>query len=712
MHGRGLKWGPGTLAVLIFNASFLIFNSAKAQDYPRRPPDLDRLTQELFAEIQSDEVPVEDIYETLLNNYQAPLNLNAASREDLRALLLLSETQITNLLRHREANGLLLSVYELQSIEGFDLRTIARVLPFVAVAGADARAARGPLWQRILHEDNAYLLLRHERVLQTRQGYTAPTLYQGRPTLRYLGGPDKVALRYRASHSQDFSVGFSLEKDAGEPWAWEPSRGRVGFDYLSAHLVLQERGRWKTLALGDYQLQFGQGLLLSSGFAVGKGSEVITTVRRSSVGVRPYAGLLENSFFRGGAATYQLAPRWEATAFASHRNVDANLRQAQDSLAEYNEFSSGLIYTGLHRTATELANRHRLAETVGGGHLGYASANGDLALGLTAVGTHYGTPLLKRPETYNLFEFSGKNNLALGLHYSYVWRNLLLFGETARTSGGALGTVNGLLASLGSAVDAAVLVRHYPADFHTLYGNAFGENYRNINESGVYFGLKVRPVARWEISTYYDQFSFPWLRYRVGAPSHGHDALLRVAYTPSKTSILSAQLRQRLKPRDLPTSSDRPVPLPGNYVQQSLLIYYDAALTPALEVRTRLQASRLRPNDDQPWRAGYMLAQDVAYRFGRALKLTARYAVFDADDYDARQYVYESDVWLAVSVPALYGQGTRAYALAEIRLGKPLTLWLRYAETRYRHQFTVGTGLETIEGAVRSEVKAQLRYKF
>ena len=119
----------------------------------------------------------------------------------------------------------------------------------------------------------------------------------------------------------------------------------------------------------------------------------------------------------------------------------------------------------------------------------------------------------------------------------------------------------------------------------------------------------------------------------------------------------------------------------------------------------------MRDDAGLPWRRGYVLAQDVAYRFGRALKLTARYAIFDADDYDARQYVFESDVWLAVSVPALYGQGTRAYALAEIRLAKPLTLWLRYAETRYRHQFTVGSGLETIDGAVRGEVKAQLRYK-
>jgi len=681
----------------------------------RRPPDLDRLTQELFAEIQSDDVPYEDLYETLLQYYQTPINLNTATREELRALLLLSENQITTLLRHRTAYGDLLSVYELQSIEGYDLRTIARILPFVGVLSSDANAGRGTLGQRIAREDNNALYLRYERVLQQRQGYTPPTLFQGRPTTRYLGSPDKLLIRYRVSHTKDFSLGFALEKDAGEPIVWNPGKGRFGADYASAHLLVQERGRLKALALGDYQLQFGQGLLLSSGLAVGKGAETITALRRSSVGVRAYASLLENTFFRGAAATYQVAPTLQATAFASHKNVDANLQQSRDSLAEFTEFTSGLLYTGFHRTASEIANRHQLAETIGGGNLGYTSRSGNLALGATGVFTRYGTAILKRPEPYNRYEFSGRENLALSLNYSYVYRNVLLFGETARSTGGGLGTVNGLLASLGPAVDAAVLVRHYGPTFHTLYGNAFSENTRNINETGVYFGLKVRPVARWEVSAYYDQFRFPWLRYRAGAPTDGHDALLRLAYSPSKTSLLYVQLRQRLKPRDLPAPADgpaRPVPLPGEQLRQSLLLYYNTAVTPALELRTRLQASRLRDDLGQPWRAGYVLAQDVGYQFSRTFKLTARYALFDADDYDTRQYVFEQDVLLAVSVPALYGQGTRVYGLAEIRLNRALTLWLRYAETRYRYQTTVGSGLEEIQGPLRGEAKAQLRVKF
>jgi hypothetical protein len=714
-HAMSLKVAlplPGWLrrAALIASLGGLVC-PVHAQELPRRAPDLDRLTQELFAEIQSDQVPYEDLYETLLQYYQTPLNLNAARREDLRALLLLSETQITNLLKHREAMGPLLSLYELQAVPGWELRTIYRVLPFVTVQADDPNRARGPLWQRIQKEENNALFVRYERVLQQRRGYAKADTFQGRPTLRYLGSPNKLLVRYRVSHAHDFSVGFSAEKDAGEAFAWQPKQGQYGPDFLSAHFFLQERGRLKALALGDYQLQFGQGLLLSSGLAVGKGAETITTLRRSSVGVRPYSAVLENTFFRGAAATYQLTPRWEATVFTSHKRVDANLRQRTDSLAQYDEFGSSLLYTGFHRTTSELADRHALQESVAGGNLGYLSHDGNLALGFTAVGTHYGTPLLKRAEPYNRYEFSGRNNLALGAHYSYVWRNLLLFGETARTTGGGLGTLNGLLASLGPRVDAAVLLRHYDVDFHTIYGNALSENSRNINESGLYLGLKVRPVARWEVSAYFDQFWFPWLRYRVGAPSHGDDALLRLAFTPTKTSLLYAQYRVRLKPRDLSSSLGRLVPLPGQQLRHSLLVYYDTQPTTQLGLRTRLQASRLRDDDYLPWRSGYALSQDVTVQVGRRLHLAARYAVFDADDYDTRQYVFEQDVLYAVSIPALYGQGTRAYALAQFTFNKHLTLWLRYADTRYRHQTTVGTGLEEIKGNARSEVKLQVRYK-
>ncbi|WP_262385915.1 helix-hairpin-helix domain-containing protein [Hymenobacter sp. BT491] len=684
-----------------------IVPALQAQEYVRPAADLDRLVQELFAEIQSDQVPYEDVYETLLQYYQTPLNLNTATREELRSLLLLSEAQISALLHHREQVGMLLSMYELQSIDGFDLRSIYRVAPFATVLDGSVGGNRGPLWQRVLQEDNNALLVRYERVLQQRKGYTAPDT-TSRLTSRYAGSPDKLLVRYRVSHAHDFSFGFTAEKDAGEAFSWNPGSRRYGADFYSAHFVVHERGRLKTLALGDYQLQFGQGLLLSSGFQVGKGAETITTIRRSNVGVRPYSSVLENSFFRGAAATFSLSKTLQATAFASWKKVDASIQTSTDSLAEFDEFSSGVLLTGLHRTTTELANRKDLRELISGGNFTYTSRNSNFSAGLTAVDTHFDKAILRRSEPYNAFEFRGMHNLAVSTHYSYVLHNALLFGETARSSGGGWGTVNGVLASLASNVDASVLYRRYTRDFHTFYGNALSENTRNINESGLYMGLKMRPLYKWEISAYYDQFRFPWLKYQIGAPSQGHDWLLRVAFSPSKTSLLYAQMRLRVKDHDGDLDPVRPVPVPTE--RRSVLLFYDANPSATLSLRTRLQGTHYRENDG-PRRAGYVLAQDVTVAVVPSVQLSARYALFDTDDYDTRQYVFERDVLYAFSVPPLYGQGTRVYALAEVKCSRHLTLWLRYDETHYRHHTTIGSGLEEIQGPRRSQVKMQVRYK-
>ncbi|MGV3540176.1 MAG: ComEA family DNA-binding protein, partial [Rufibacter sp.] len=158
--------------------------AATAQDVPRPAVDVELLVEELFAQ-QSDEntVAYEDLYETLLQYYRQPLDLNRATREELRGLFLLSENQISALLQHISDNGRLLSLYELQAVSGFDLLTIRRLLPFVTVQSLGQIGQR--TWrERLKNAANHSLLLRYDRTLQEQRGYTPP---EGRSTTRYLG---------------------------------------------------------------------------------------------------------------------------------------------------------------------------------------------------------------------------------------------------------------------------------------------------------------------------------------------------------------------------------------------------------------------------------------------------------------------------------------------------------------------------------------------
>ncbi|MFD2248288.1 helix-hairpin-helix domain-containing protein [Pontibacter ruber] len=679
----------------------------QAQDYPRQTFDFDLFVQELFAQQEDENIPYEDFYETLFQYYQHPVDLNNTTPEELASLFILSRPQIASFFKYTSENGKLLSIYELQAIPDFDLLTIYKLVYFVRVADAGLNADQRPLLQRIVGEDNNALLLRYERTLQQRQGH-APLDSSSRSASRYLGSPDKLYLRYRVSHTRDYSFGVTAEKDAGEAFAFDKATRRYGFDFYSAHLQLYNKGRFRSIALGDYQLQIGQGLLLSSGYSVGKGSETITTVSRANLGIRPYSSVLEYAFFRGGAATYRLSNRVDVTGFYSLKRVDANLQLQQDTLDSFSDYFSGIQTSGFHRTQSELANKGQVREQIYGGNLNYQSSNRAFTAGLTALGTAYSSPIQKAGAPYQRFEFSGTTNYNLGAHYSYTWQNVYLFGETAVSKSGGFGSVNGVMANLSNKVEMAMLYRHFARDFHTFYGGAFSEGSRNINERGLYTGIKLKPFPKWELTAYYDRFRFPWLRYRVDAPSHGDEYLIRVYFKPTRQTSLYAQFRAESKGRHVADNSSS-LDYVAEANRRNYLLYYEFTPTPVVNLRSRVQFSSFEL--ESPQTSGYLIAQDINFNFSK-VRISTRYAIFDTDDYETRQYAFERDVLYAFSIPAFSGKGTRLYALLQFRPLRQLDVWLKYSFTHYRNQDTIGSGLDTIEGPRRSDVKAQVRYRF
>ena len=699
--------------VFLLIALIVFHTAAQGQEYQRPSINLELFVQELLSQ-QEENVDYEDIYENLLLFYQNPINLNHTNTDELTTLFILTPSQISALQQHIQNNGELISIYELQAIPEFDLITIQKLLPFVTVQEPNILAARRDLAQRIRQSNNHYLLTRYDRVFQERKGFTPPDSIGNRLTTRYTGSPDKLLIRYRNSHAHDFSLGFTAEKDAGEAFTWQPQNQQYGADFYSAHFQVYNKGKLKALAIGDYQLQFGQGLLLSPGFSVGKGSETITIVRRSNVGIRPYASVLESGFFRGAAATYAVHPNINLTGFLSLKKVDGSLQAETanesdtDSIPDLAFSFLGVQTAGLHRTPTELANKHHLTEKIYGTNLTYRNNSRNLTTGFTLVHTGFSIPLQRREASYNYFEFTGRQNLNVSFNYSYNWQNIAFFGESARSASGGLGTINGLLASLSKQVDVAIIYRNYGKNFHAFYGNAFGENTRNINEQGWYIGLKIKPATHWEITAYYDRFQFPWLKYRVDAPSHGTEYLARALYKPSKTATLYAQFRQEnkgLNVRENGRHQDYVLPA----TRRNYLWYLDLAATPALSLRSRVQMSSFQHS--QPRTTGYYISQEIIFTYHKT-NVSARYALFDTDDYDTRQYVTERDVLSAFSIPAFFGTGTRVYVLIQQTLGSKVDAWLKISHTQYRHQDTIGSGLDEISGPERSDVRCQLRYRF
>jgi len=671
---------------------------------PERPEiDLQEFVEQMF-QIPDLDINYEDLYESLYQLYTDPIDLNNTNANELNALYQLNIYQINNLLDYLENHGPMLSLYELQSIEGFDRYTIDSILPFVEVRASGDHATRGPLLKRIVSEQNNFLLLKTERILETQKGYRPPA---DPDDSRYMGSPYKFYGRFRASHTGDFSVGLTFEKDAGEQFKFSTENKQFGFDYYSYHLYLQNNGNFSKIAIGDYQMQFGQGLVLGSGFNPGKGAETITTVKRGNSGLRPYTSVLESGFLRGAAFTYT-HKGFDFTPFYSRLKQDGTVRLGTQS-DEFDEFVSSIQDIGMHRTPNELRSRNSVTEQTFGMNVTFNdSRSKNFQAGLNYIRTNFSVPLSKLPNNYNQFEFRGDQNYNLGAFVNYNWHNFLIFSELAASKSGGKAFVGGFMGSLSPIVSMSFVYRNYQKNYHAFYGNAFAEGSRIINETGMYWGIKVTPTSKFFIAAYYDRFKFPWLRFRAQSPTDGYEYLIRANYHPSRKIKIYGQFRQQSK--ELTTSTEN-----SNLQQlvvglkRNAVVNLDFSVNGVLSLRSRVQYSDYDFDDNLT--SGIAIIQDLNIKLSK-ITISTRYAIFDTEDFENRQYVYEKDLLYSFSNPAYSGQGTRNYVMIKYKPSRKLSMWARYGRYNFRNVDRIGSGLTTIEGHTRSDIKFQVMMKF
>jgi hypothetical protein len=676
---------------------------AQQKDKPLVDPEA--FIERLFP-VQEEDLDYEEIYEALFQLYQDPIDLNKADTEELQATYLFSPLQLGNFLAYRAQFGSLISIYELQSIPDFDLPTIHRLLPFVSVDDQVTRPKN--FWQRLREEENAYLLVRHRRTWEKRKGFMAiATTGKVEPTTPYLGDANEIYTRFRIHRVRDFSMGFTLEKDAGEQFKWDHSSSRYGFYFASFHLYRQNMGKWKTIALGDFQASFGQGLVFGAGYSLGKGAETVPTIRRSSRGILPYSAALEFGFFRGLGLTRQFR-QWQSTLIFSTAPRDGRMNSFDQKSENSTGFISSLLQTGLHRTPAELASKNQLKETNLGGNLAYFSGSGRWSAGINLLFTQFSTPWIRDQTIYNTFEFSGTTNQLGSIYASYNWKNFLFFGESASSGSGGTAAVLGLVSSLSKNLDFSLLWRKYDRDFHSFYSSGFSENTRPINEKGLYLGLQFNPSKIWKINAYFDTFQFPWLKFRVYAPSSGYEWLTRLTYHPRKNLTAHLQVREEKKERNLPDSGLSPLPyLPVPIQKINAALSLEAQPTKNLLLRSRVQWSQV--NVERKKSHGLMVFQDIQFG-GQNWKLTGRMALFDTEDFDNRLYTFENNVLWTFAIPSFAGRGIRNYLLGQYRISPRFTAYLRYARTTYTDREEISSGLQAIQGNKQTETTFLIRY--
>ena len=650
------------------------------------------------------EVDFTTLFEQLEVFYDRPINLNLAKKIDLEDLGLLNSIQINALLKHIENHGKLITFEELQSIEGFDLETIRLIQPFTKVNG-DLDKTRLS-FSNLLNEGSSSLFIRYTRVLEQQEGYSPISAeeLEAKENARYLGSADKLFTRYRFNYSNNLSIGFTGEKDAGEQFL--KGNNKDGFDFYSGHIFLQGFGVVKQLAIGDFQAQFGQGLTFWSGLAFGR-TPSIFTLKRNAPKLRPYTSVQEDLFLRGGGITLQ-HKHTELTLFYSSKKADANV-SGRDTLTNEAIISS-ISEDGFHRTPSEIEDENVILQEFLGANLSYEKRN--FSVGLTGVYNQIDAKLQPRVSTYNQFSQLKDQNANVGADFSYLYKNINLFGEVSKSIDGGIGHTIGALIVLDKSISLAIQNRRFEKNFIPIQSNAIGESTTNTNENGTFIGLEAKPSKTITISAFADRFSFDWLRFQTDAPSTGHRLLAQVDYKPSKK--MSAYFRYRKRSRGRNDNSISNEGLKG-LSQENLVNYrlhFAYKVTKEIELKSRVEFTRYTIGDGQI-EDGLLIYQDLSYKkLSFPLSFSLRYALFDTESFNSRIYAYENDVLYAFSIPAFNGRGTRFYVTTKYRIKRGIDLWVRFAQTYYADRIVVGSGKEAIQGNTRSEIKAQLRFKF
>ncbi|MDB5205109.1 MAG: helix-hairpin-helix protein [Flavisolibacter sp.] len=618
-----------------------------------------------------------------------PVNLNTATAEDLQPLRFLTDLQIATLIRYRSVFGKLLDIYELQAVPGFDLLTIKKLQPYVFVGVAVT--AKESLLSRF-SGGNQYALFRLSRVLEKAKGYnTSLNSY-------YPGDRNHLLFRYRYQYKTSLYYGVVADKDAGEQFF--KGAQKAGFDFYSIHFFARNLGMIKALALGDYVINLGQGLTQWQSLGFGKSVEAMNIKRQSAV-LLPYRSAGEFTFNRGAAATIRFN-KFEATGFISYKKFSGNL--ATDSVDRFTSFGT----SGYYRTENEVADRYKLSDLSFGGNLSYQ--NGYLKIGANAVMHQFSRPMQKSNEPYNYFAYTGKQAFNASIDYSYTYNNMHLFGEAAVDKNLATAFVQGALISLDPKVDVSILYRNISPKYSSLFGNAFTESTLPTNERGLYAGILIRPVYRWQLSAYADFYEAPFLKYRVNAASRGCDYLIQLSYLPNKKSEIYLRYRAENKPVN-ETGTRIAINFPVEKLRQNLRLHYVTQVNAAISLVGRTEIIWFDKKGREA-EEGFLTYIETSYRAPYKIKGNIRLQYFETGGYNSRIYAYESDVLYSFSIPAFFDKGFRYYFMISYDLTKRLSLWLRIAQTLYRGKEVIGSGLDEIQGARRTEIKFQATYSF
>jgi len=689
--------------IVLLIATISVLVEIKAQETEAVSQEWTHNLAEEIVSKSDGEIDLTELLTYLEDLQENPLNLNHAKTEELEELQMLTEFQIASLLDYIKDNGELVSIYELQYVPGFSTELAEMLKPFVIVSLNDRII--DDLEEMSNLKAKGVAIFRTQQTLEKQAGFSRSENKAGSSSSPlFTGSPGKYYMQYSYQFSNRISAGLTTEKDNGEPFI---CKGKYPLpDFTSLHVLISEMGMIKKLAIGDFQIGFGQGLSWWSGYGFGKTSSLLN-LRKTGQGVKAYSATDENRFMRGIGTCLGFG-KFDLSLFLSRKRIDANVTE-YDSLRNEPVSFSSFQTSGIHSTLSEIVDKDAILEQIAGGHLTYKGDH--VRMGASFVQTNWNADYEPIPMMYKLFSFHGRDATNAGLDFEARYGNLSIFGELAGCALGGMAFLQGVSFDFQHKIYISVIYRDYARNYFSPYCSAFAESSTPSNERGVFTGINFKPIQHLLVSAYLDIYSFPWLKYRLSQPARGSDFTIQGQYAGNSKFILTLKYQKELGLQD---SIIEKAAIPPSIDKSNEKIQMNIAVTPShnLTLTSRF-AIQILKQTGMCSEKGYLLSENLSYKFEKIpIKLALQYSIFQTDSYNSRVYSYESDMLHVFSVPAFSGKGMRYSFLVQYKMGSRMDFWLKIGRNIYPEQKSIGNSSSQINSNHKTDFGLELRVKF
>ena len=567
--------------------------------------------------MQSAENEIEDWSEFLTQKQKKPVDLNTPRPLDLLGIPFLSVSQANAIHQYRLEYGAFVSVYELKAIFGFSEEIIQLILPYIKVSDQKTTIKR----KRVDCE------------LLTALGSKSEDLAGSDPDATQLFADWMIRERIQLSLNSKWYLKMNFVRkyeDTGRFYA-----SNLINNLTSANFQVIDAGILKNFLVGDFKINFGQGLTISSGsgFLATNGD-----LRKKTNMIRPVTG---------------------ASLFGASKGVAATVR------------SGSLEYTTFH----SYCHNDTMPENFTGIHLEYYGEK--LKLGITTFRS--ASSRLQNPyhEPYQFYNNPGKIYQATGFDFLYMRNALAVYGEICFPSGYVPAALLGIQYEPIPLLGFNVFTRYYPVKYYNPYAGAFSRNSRCQQEEGVFVEIHTKPKPRTELALSLDIVRFPWYKYQVDQSSATAFFRIDLKYAFTRQANIHLGLTSNYSSKS--TRSKERLDVLEDYRHQVITFRFNQVVNENCTFVTR--GSYVVNNEiNNGKKTGFLIAQD--FHFALPLKfgvIKLRYALFSADSWDERLYLYEDNLEGSFSFPSYTGQGSRFYSLYSLKCGRCIVMSAKYS---------------------------------